>query len=232
LIRLPLRMAGRMPAALFLLSSAVSFGQTAAIPAQVSFQFERQGLAVPKFTFTVDATGSANYEAEEITAARGDMEGVPQPAQHIVRTVTLTKATTERIFSTAQELDRFNVVCASKMKNIADTGTKTLRYTGEGGDGSCTYNYSENKRVTQLTDLFLAIAVTLDAGRRLDFQHRFDRLGLDATMASLAEEVDSGRAAEVGTIAPTLRSLAGDLAVLQRVRERAARLLQTTQPPS
>lgn len=230
--RFRLKAAARIAASLLLFASSFAIAQSTAASAKVSFQFERRGLAVPKFTLTVDEMGSATYEADEVTSVRGGPEVEPPPTQHLVRTVTLTKTTTERIFSTARELDRFNSPCASKLKNIADTGTKTLHYTGDGGDGSCTYNFSQDKRVTQLTDLFLAIARTLDMGRKLDFQHRFDRLGLDATMASLAEEVDGGRAAEVGIISPTLRSLAGDTEVLQRVRERAARLLQASQSPS
>ena len=41
-----------------------------------------------------------------------------------------------------------------------------------------------------LTEMFQAISLTLDMGRKLDFDHRFDRLGLDATMASLTDMVE------------------------------------------
>ncbi len=74
--------------------------------------------------------------------------------------------------------------------------------------------------------MFLAIAFTMDEGRRLDFLHRYDRLGLDAEMITLAHEVDEGRAMELGTIAPTLDAIAGDTALMQRVRLRAAKLLE------
>ncbi len=214
--------------------TAAGFAQTRpqAAVAEVSFHFERPGLPVPKFTLTVDESGVARYEAEEVVSARGAAEADPAPMQRLVRTVTLSRAATEKIFANARALDRFNTACASKAKNIADTGAKTLHYSGDGGDGSCTYNFSENKRVVLLTELFQGIALTLDMGRKLDFQHRFDRLGLDASMASLVEDVDGGRAMEVGVITPTLRSLADDSEVLQRVRQRAARLLQIAQSPS
>ena len=203
----------------------------ASATAQVSFHFERPGVSVPKFTLTVDQAGNARYEADEVVVARGGAEADPPPTQHLDRTVTLSKATTDRVFATARALDWFNIACASKAKNIADTGAKTLRYTGDDGDGSCTYNYSQDKRVVELTDLFEGIAHTLDMGRKLDFQHRFDRLGLDASTATLVEDVDEGRAVEIGVITPTLRSLAQDSEVLQRVRQRAARLLQLAQSP-
>jgi hypothetical protein len=196
------------------------------LPAEVSFQFERAGLPVPQFTIQVLENGAARYEAEQaerpstITSARGEA------AQHIDRTLMLSPSTAAKIFKAARELNKFNVVCVSKLKNIADTGKKTLSYSAADGHGSCEYNYSENKGVTMLTDTFLGIAYTLDEGRRLEFLHRYDRLGLDAEMITLSQEVDAGRAMELGTIAPTLAAIADDTAVLQRVRLRAAKLLE------
>lgn len=192
--------------------------------AQVRFKMERPGLAVPTYSLEVNEDGSTRYEADE--AFSGTYP--PQPSfHHVDRQFTLTKATTARIFSTARALDRFTIQCESSAKNIADTGRKTLAYTGAGGDGSCAYNYSQNKQLVALTDLFEAIATTLDMGRKLDFDHRFDRLGLDAAMASLAEEVKAGRAVELGTISATLKSIANDSDLLERVRLRAEKLLES-----
>ncbi len=199
--------------------------------AQVSFAFDRPGLPVPRFTLTVNEDGTGRYEADQVfPASRGAAAAETPAMQHIDRAISLSAATTAQIFTSARALERFNVTCASSVKNIADTGKKTLRYTGPGGDGECVYNYSQDKRVVALTDMFQAIVLTLDMGRKLDFDHRFDRLGLDATIAALAEQVDAGRAMELGTIAPTLRSIARDSEVLERVRLRAARLLKQAQP--
>lgn len=197
----------------------------ASATAQVSFHFERPGVSVPKFTLTVDQAGNARYEADEVVVARGGAEADPPPTQHLDRTVTLSKATTDRVFATARALDWFNIACASKAKNIADTGKKTLLYQGPNGEGSCTYNYSDSKSVIQLTDIFLGIAATLDEGRELDRLHRYDRLGLDAAMGFLAQQASQGRALELGTIQATLRSIADDAEVMQRVRTRANTLL-------
>lgn len=198
-------------------------------PAQVAFQFLRPGVEVPEFVLEVNEDGSGRYKAEQVYVGPGISSGPSSPTQHIDRGVSLSPATTRAIFAAARELNRFNDPCASPAKNIADTGKKTLRYTGEGGDGTCTYNYAQDKRVVLLTQTFEAIAATLDLGRKLDFDHRFDRLGLDAVTARLVEETDAGRAIELGTIAPTLRSLAEDADLLERVRSRANKLLQQTQ---
>lgn len=192
---------------------------------RVVFAFERQGLAVPKYRFTVHSDGSAVYEGEEAPPAVGHDPAGMGPAQPFRSQVNISPATADRIFALGQKLDRFNITCASKAKNIADTGIKTLSYTAPDGSGSCTYNFSENKDVESLTAIFQGMAETMDEGRQLDHLHRFDRLGLDAAITFLAQEVSAGHALEMGTIAESLRSIADDEDVIQRVRARARTLL-------
>jgi hypothetical protein len=194
--------------------------------AEVSFQFERAGLPVPQFTIQLREDGSGRYQAEQAERPSTTTSVRGQAAQHIDRTLVLSPSTVAKIFKAARELNDFNVTCASKQKNIADTGKKTLSYSGADGHGSCVYHYSENKNVTMLTDTFLGIAFTMDEGRRLEFLHRYDRLGLDAEMIMLSQEVDEGRALELGTISQTLTALVNDTAVLERVRSRATKMLE------
>ncbi len=223
----------RLGICLFSMSAGICAAQTVAMAAdaskssqpEVSFQFERPGLAVPRFTLLVREDGTGTYKAEEAPVSGGNASVQPTTGKQIDRAITLSQPTVANLFKTARALDHFNIECASKAKNIADTGKKTLTYSGADGHGSCTYNYSENKTVMSLTDTFQAIAFTLDEGRRLDFLHRYDRLGLDAEMESLSHEHDMKRALELGTIAPTLTSLANDDALMQRVRIRAVKLL-------
>ena len=117
--------------------------------------------------------------------------------------------------------------CESKAKNIADTGAKTFTYAGPDGEGSCTYNYTENKPVSALTDTLYAIAYTLDEGRHLEEKHRFDRLGLDQEMRQLDDAIKAGRALEVQNIEPALTAIANDPQVLERVRNRSLAILAT-----
>jgi len=194
--------------------------------AEVSFQFDRPGLPVPHFTMVMHEDGTGRYEADqaEVRATATLMRG--QAAQHVDRQVSLTKATVAKVFKAARALNYFNIECLSKAKNIADTGKKTLSYTGPDGSGSCTYNFSENKTVDLLTSTFQGIAYTMDEGRRLEFLHRYDRLGLDAEMILLAQEKEAGRALELGTISPTLAAIADDTSVIQRVRLKASKMLE------
>jgi len=210
----------------FLVTGCVLAQQPDATPARVSFHFERPGLIVPRFTLSINEDGSGSYQAEQVFQPQGAREVSAAASQHIERALTLSKPTVEKIFELTRVLDRFHIPCESNVKNIADTGAKTFTYTGTGGDGSCVFNYSENKSVTALTDIFQGIAYTLDLGRKLDFDHRFDRLGLDEDMANLVDASAQGRALELGTIARTLHSLSVDPDVLARVRLRASTLLE------
>ena len=160
----------------------------ATVQPEVIFKFERTGVSIPRYTILLREDGTGRYQADEaVVSASMQSSSAMQytGGKHIDRPMTLSPATTEKIFKTARALNFFNVECASKAKNIANTGDKTLSYAGSDGKGSCEYNYSDNKSVSTLTDMFLAIAFTMDEGRRLEFLHRYDRLGMDAEITSL-----------------------------------------------
>lgn len=193
---------------------------------EVSFQFERAGLPVPKYAIIVHEDGSGTYTAQVAPVTTGGVAmGVSATTQPVNQPIRISSPNLQVIFKTARSLDRFTIPCESKAKNIADTGKKTLSYQGTDGQGSCVYNYSENKSIAQLTDMFQAIAQTMEEGRKLQFLHRFDRLGLYAEMDVISHEVEEKRALELGNIAPALRSIVADEAIMQKVRERAAHLL-------
>jgi hypothetical protein len=192
----------------------------------VYFAFERPGESVPKYTlsFSESVLGEGEYDGEAVTLPSRAMV-IQSAPQRFGSVFTISTATASRIFALTHKLNNFNIPCASKAKNIADTGKKTLTYAGPDGTSSCTYNYSEDKDVQTLTSLFQGIVETLDEGRELARLHRYDRLGLDGALAELAQQVSDGHALELGSIADTLRSIAADTEVMQRVQARAKVLL-------
>ena len=191
----------------------------------VTFEMVRPGLPVPRFRIAVREDGTGTYAGVEGSGpAQGGSDG-GAPGAAVERTVALNPKTTLKIFKMARAQRYFAVTCASKAKNIADTGAKVLSYEGADGRGSCSYNFSENKDVMALTDLFLGIAETIEEGRKLAFDHRYDHLGLDAELEILAQANESGRAVELSTIEPQLRALAVDTELMERVRMRATKLL-------
>jgi hypothetical protein len=203
--------------ALVIALSALLQAQSPANPtakAEVRFDFARTGLPVPKYTLAVKEDGTGTYTAEDHSSS------TPQPVN---RDFILTRATTDKIFNLARYVHP--KACGTRAKNIADTGSKTLTYVTSTGTSSCDYNYSDSKEIESLTEIFQGVAETLDQGRRLDILHRFDRLGLDDAVAFLTSEISAGRALELGTIEPSLRSIAVDAQVMQRVRTKAAALI-------
>jgi hypothetical protein len=129
------------------------------------------------------------------------------------------------MFAAARKNKFFAMPCDDGGKNIAFQGSKTLQYEGPEGQGSCTYNWSKSAQIEKLTDQFEAIALTLDEGSKLQREYEHGRLSLDTELELLEQMVHDGRAIEVENIAPILRTLAGDEAVLQRVQRRARALL-------
>ena len=201
-------------------------------PAVLLYHFEHPGLPVPEYTLTVQEDGTGTYAATYVEPAADSRYASPiavaSPPVKVTRPISLTPTTTARLFERVRSTNHFQGGCESKQKNIANTGAKTITYTGPGGDASCTFNYTENKAVLSVSDTFQAIAQTLDEGRSIELKHRYDRLGLDRELANLADAVHDGRAVEVATIAPVLQSLMNDTQVMERVRKRAAGLLEAS----
>jgi hypothetical protein len=200
--------------------------QAGSIQRTISFDFDRTGLPVPRFTLVLHRDGTGTYHAEEVERRSADSALQQVSLKQVDRAVVLTPEMAAKIFQMAQTLNHFTGFCGTKAKNIADTGKKTLTYSGPDGAGSCTYNYSDDKTVAALTNLVFGIAYTMDVGRRLDFERRFDRLGLDAELIALEHAVEEKDALELGNIASTLSAIAGNQEMMQRVRIRATKLLE------
>jgi hypothetical protein len=195
----------------------------------ISFRLDRPGIPLPSYTLTVHSDGSASYQVSyppEVPRYSPYAESIKAlPNTNITINVTLSKAGTSRLFELVRGTNNFSAGCASKAKHIADTGTKILTYNSSAALATCVYNYTEDKTILALTHTFQAIALTLDEGRKLETSHRYDRLALDPETEFLIASAKEGTAAEFGAIAPTLKSIADDPQVLERVRTRAAELL-------
>ena len=203
-------------------SAAVAPEKTALQPqSRIGFSFEREGLQVPRYSLDFDDSGKGTYRAEVAPIPDSPTSG----KDSIERPVQLSAANTALLFQTARELNFFRNKCNFKGHNLANQGNKKLTYIGPEGTGECAYNYSSNERIQKVTDMLMAVAFTLDEGRKLQLLHTYDRLGLDAEMEILAGEVKEGRASELANIGDVLRSIMNDRELIERVRTRAYKLL-------
>jgi hypothetical protein len=190
----------------------------------VAFKFEwDQGRPWVSYTITVDDAGNAHFQGVGNPTDSGDGDSFSQD-------FTMSDANRQKIFELAKKTDYFQGTFETKQKNIAKTGQKTLQFHGksDGGAGlntSTTYNFSPNTDIEELTRLFQSIALTLDFGRKLAFQYRFDKLGMDDKLKSLQDMQASHFAEEVGAIAPILQKIASDPNMMHISRVTAKQLL-------
>ena len=213
--------------AVCLLSGSISLSAqqaSAPQPGTVVFKFAwAQGLPWSEYVFTVKENGATQFKGMVNSAENGGSEAFDQE-------FTMSEANLQKVFQLAKATDYFQGQFEAKQKHIAQTGTKTLEFHGPSLDTSTTYNYSPNPNIQQLTSLFQSIAATLDYGRKLTFQYRFDKLGMDTRLKELVDLRANGMAEELQAIEPILRKIADDDGVMHVARLQAKQLLKSTNP--
>ena len=193
---------------------SASAQEAAPAPYRLVVSYDRPGLLVPHWEITVPLRGMAQYT--------GKPEKGLDPGEVMFRLSDAGRAKLGTLMSRSKDLKP----CETKSKGIANMGIKEVSYAPDGGPAvHCSYNYTDNKPLSDALDYIISIANTLQAGLELDRLHRYDRLGLDPVMSRLVDDAKEGKAAEIGAIKPSLTSLATDVAVLDRVRSRAQQLL-------
>src|SRR5208337_525219 len=194
---------------------------SAADQALVEFNFEwNQGIPWQSYSIQVQADGKTHFA------------GTPNPSQGadddpVQQDFIMSDANQQKTFDLAKKLNYFRGDFDSHLKHIAQTGAKTLAYKSAQVQGSSTYNYSQNPDVQQLTQLFLGLANTLDFGRKLTFQYRFDKLGMDQLLRELEEQQASHQVEELSAIEPILRKVANDPNLMHITCQSAQHLLKT-----
>jgi hypothetical protein len=190
-------------------------------PASVRFSFDWfQGIPWQKYSIAVQSDGKTHFD------------GTPNPSEIrdtdlYQQDFSMSEANRQKIFELSQKLNYFRGDFDSHLKHIAQTGKKTLEYRSQQAQGTTTYNWSQNADVEELTKLFEAIATTIDYGRKLAFQYRFDKLGMDERLKELQDLQASHQVEEIRIIAPILRKIASDPNMMNISRQAAKHLLET-----
>lgn len=191
--------------------------------ARIRFIFENPKLQPANYVLDISEDGTGHFHSQPGSAVSSDPENIaPQSMSTDIR---INEPLRGELFKTARSHNYFNVACESAKQKIAFTGNKALQYTGPDGNGSCTFNWSRDQQIMKLADDLIAVAFTLEEGRRLAVEHEHNRLGLDAELQELQDAVKAGRAQQIQNIAPQLEAIASDEKVLERARMRARQLL-------
>ena len=196
-------------------------------PATVRFTFGWNiGVPWQRYTVEVGSDGKSHFEGIPHPDETNDTDAYRQD-------FIMSGANRQKIFEAAQKLNYFHGDFDSHLKHIAQTGTKTLEYQSGAIHGSTQFNWSQNPDVDALTRFFEGIASTIDCGRKLAFQYRFDKLGMDQRLKELEDLQASHGVEELSIIAPTLRKIAADPNLMNISRDSARRLLRSIdQPPA
>jgi hypothetical protein len=133
--------------------------------------------------------------------------------------------TCSKVFDLAKQAHYFEREIDSKKKNLASTGIKVLSYKDGQKSTKSTYNYSTIVSVQELTEIFQGLGATLEFGRRLEYDHHYQKLALDDEMKRMQESETSRGLQDVSAIEAILQQIVDDPSVIQVVRVRAQRLL-------
>ena len=196
----------------------------------VAFDFVWTSAKPAHYAIAVESIGNAAYRSDE-TFANGKPAGDPYIEKFVI-----TEPTRSKIFELAKEANYFKGDFDFTKSRVANTGIKTLTYMEgnlvdnfdipvKGQEHQVTYNWSQNPAIQQLTSIFQGISATFELGQKLEFERRFDKLGLDAELKSAEEMQKNGSLEQIQAIAPTLKKIADDVSVMHIARERAKRLL-------
>jgi len=185
----------------------------------VAFNCDFPGSDPAHYGISVSLDGHASYISD------GKLTPDSDPNVPFTIDFTMPQPTLSRIFDLTKKAHYFEGEIDSKKKNLASTGEKTLMYKDGQRSASASYNYSTVPAVQELTELFQNLSITLEHGRRLEYDHRYQKLALDEELKQMEDVSTRGELADVAVIAPILKKIVEDASVVNAARARAQRLL-------
>ena len=192
----------------------------AAEPATVTFTLDFPDSDPEHYSISVQSDGRAHYECLAKVSAESDDRDTYQTE------FTFSDATRARIFDLAAQAHYFSGKIDSGNHKLANTGAKKLAYKDAQRESTATYNYSPQPAVQQLTTLFQSVSATLELGRHLAYDHRYQKLALDDELKRAEEQARRGDLVELQAIKPVLQQIYDDNSVLNVVRARAQRIIE------
>jgi hypothetical protein len=187
-------------------------------PARITFSFDFPGSDPDHYVISTSADGPATYDSHAKTN-----QGAEGDSFHF--DFTIGSSTRTRIFDLAKRAHYFEGDVDSKKRGMASTGIKTLKYVDAQRSTQASYNYSRIPAVQEVTDLLQKLSTTLEFGRRLEYDHHYQKLALDEELKRMEEMAKQDGLEELSAVSPILQRIAADASVINPVRVRAQRLI-------
>lgn len=187
--------------------------------------------ASPTLTF-IKAFPGSEPAYESITVQRtGDLVYKEAEDDNLPVSAHLSEAEVSQLFRLASELDNFKTPVEAGVK-VAMMGKKTFRYTNESGAVTQTvFNYTLVPAAQQLLDRFEQIAATERAYSDLDRTAKFDKLGVNDSLAQIESLWLQKKLAAPEQFIPLLERISSHDSYMHLARERAARLKDAFSAP-
>ena len=207
--------------------------------ASVIFKFSWKYGKPSDYIVTVHRTGQVDYVSDDHSLSPTQERNQPVESNveqsiqandaasqdRFTKQFQATKTVQAKVFALAEQLKFFEGQFDFTAHPIAQTGSKTLSYEEASRHTSTTYNYSENPSIQQLTEIFQGISLTIESGRKLEFDRRFDKLSLHQDLKAMDDLSKDGHLYEVQAIAPLLQRIAADRTVLHIAQQTAQHIL-------
>jgi hypothetical protein len=202
---------------LMLLGSALSQAQQPV--STVGFEQTFPGSDPGHYIISVTSDCRATYQSD------GKLTDQAAADESFQFEFAITQPNCAKIFDLTKRARYFEGEIDSKKKNLAATGIKTLSYKDGAKSTKGTYNYSPVSEVEELTAIFQGLAATLEFGRRLEYDHHYQKLALYQDLKQMDESSGAAGLKEISAISPTLQKIVDDPSLMNVVRTRAQRLL-------
>lgn len=209
----------------FAFSPALAAQEPAKVPT-VTFTLDFPASDPEHYQITLTSDGHGVYESN------GKLSPTAEDGDPSTLNFTVSAQTAARVLSLTAKAHYFEGDIDSKKKGIASTGTKTLTYTDGSKNTLASYNYSTLAPVQELTQIFQDLSTTLEFGRRLDYDHHYQKLALDEELKRMEEMTRQNSLRDLGAIGGLLQQIADDPSVINPVRNRARRLIERANAPA
>jgi len=197
----------------------IVFAQNQPTTPTVTFKCDFPGSDPAHYGISASSDGQASYISD------GKLTPDADSGEAFTVDFKMPQGMLAQIFDLTKKAHYFEGDVDYKKKNIASTGEKTLAYKDGQRSTSATYNYSAVPAVQELTALFQNLSSTLEYGRRIEYDHRYQKLALDEELKRMDDASSRGGLADVTVIAPVLKKIVDDQSVVNTARARAQRLL-------
>ncbi len=188
--------------------------------AAVTFSLDFPGSDPDHYSLSVHLDGHAAYESSGKISEESDDREAYQTE------FTVSDATRTQIFDLAARAHYFSGKVEAGKKRMAFTGAKKLTYVDAQHNSSVEFNFSQQPAIQQLTNLFQSISATLEFGRRLAHEHRYQKLALDLELKQMETQATIGELSEIAAVKPILQAIYDDQSVINVVRARAQRIME------